>query len=79
MVKRHSGATATSISAAAGIYHRIADRAVAMDLPYNRVQNGDDKQSVRAEYTAMVERISDLEALAIAELEVAVASMSEKR
>jgi hypothetical protein len=78
MVTRHEGATATHISAAADVYQRIVEEATRVDLPYHRVKNGDDEQSVRSEYTAMVEGISTLEAQAVAELEEAVANMSRE-
>lgn len=45
-------------------------------LPYNRVKSGEDEKTVRSEYTAMVERISKLEAQGIAKLEAAAASIS---
>ena len=79
MTKRYNGETATRLSAAADIYQRIVDLAMKHGLPYNRVRKGEDENTVRSEYTAMIKRISILEAQAIAELEAAVARMSAKQ
>ena len=76
MVKRHEGATAAHLSTATGFYQRIVDEVMKQDLPYNRVKNGEDEQTVRWEYTAMVERVSTMEAQAIAGLEAAAASIA---
>jgi hypothetical protein len=76
MVERHTGATATHVSAAADLYRHIADVLMNQGLPYNRVKSGEEVQTVRSEYTAMVERVSAMEAQAIAELEAAAASIS---
>ena len=78
MASRYTGATAQQLTAAADIYQRILDELTKQDLPYNRVRNGEDEQTVCAEYTAMVERVSKLEADASAQLEAAAASMSAK-
>jgi hypothetical protein len=43
-------------------------------LPNHLVKSGQSEHVVRAGYTAMVERVSKLEAQAIAELRAAVAS-----
>jgi hypothetical protein len=43
------------------------------------VKNGEDEQTVRSEYTAMVNRASELEVLAVTELEAAVSDMSVQR
>ena len=78
MVKRHNGAAATHLSVAADLYQRIVNELMKQGMPYNRVKSGEDEHAVRAEYTAMVELVSELEAQAIAELEAAAASISAK-
>ncbi len=79
MIDRHSGATATHLSAAADLYQRILDELMKQGLPYSRVQRGEDEQIVRSEYTEMVESVSELEAKATTELEAAAASISAKQ
>lgn len=78
MVKRHSGDAAARLSAAADLYQRVLDETMKQGLPYNRVKSGDDEQTVRAEFTAMVERVSKMEAQAIADPEAAVESIAVK-
>ena len=77
MTKRHKGVAATHLSAAADLYQRILDELMKQDLPYGRVKSGEDEQTVRAEYTDMVERVSKLEGQAIAELEAASAGITD--
>jgi len=77
MAGRHNGAAATHLSAAADLYQRIVDEAARPGLPYNRVKGGENEQTVRSEYTAMVERVSKLEVQAITELEAAVARITD--
>ena len=77
MVERHSGKTAEHLGAAADLYQRTLDELMGQALPYGRVvEGGEAVEVVRAEYTAMVERVSGLEAEAVAELEAAAASMA---
>ena len=76
MTKRYTGETAKHLSSATDIYQQIVDEAMKQGLPYNRVKSGEDEKTVRSEYTAMVERISKLEAQGIAKLEAAAASIS---
>ena len=76
MTKRHKGVAASRLSSAADLYQRVLDELMKHDLPYGRVKSGEDEQTIRAEYTDMVERVSRLEAQALAELEAAVATMS---
>lgn len=77
MTQRHHGDTATHLAAAADLYQRILDEATGQGLPYDRVRkNGEDERTVRAEYTAMVERMSAMEARAITELQAAAAGMA---
>ncbi|MCK5113447.1 MAG: hypothetical protein KAR11_01640 [Phycisphaerae bacterium] len=76
MAKRHTGVTAKHISSAADLYQSIVDEATKEGLPYNRVKSGEDEKTVRSGYTAMVERVSKLEAQAIAELKAAAASIT---
>jgi len=79
MLVRHNGETTMHLSAAADFYQRIVDEVMRQGLPYNCVKNGEDEQTVRSEYTAMIDRVSKLEAQAIAKLEAAAASMSAQR
>jgi hypothetical protein len=76
MLTRYSGDVAKHLSAAVDLYQRVVDDAMQQGLPWNRVKNGEDEQIVRSEYTAMVERVSQTETQAVAELEAAAASMS---
>lgn len=76
MAKRYPGETAKQLLSAADIYQQIVDETMKQGLPYNRVKSGEDEKTVNSEYTAMVERISKLEAQAIGKLEAAAASMS---
>ena len=76
MAKRHNDETAKHLSGAAAIYQKIVDEIMKQGLPYNRVHSGEDEETVRSEYTAMVERVSKWEAQAIAKLEAAAASIS---
>ena len=76
MAERHTGVAATHLSSAAGIYQRIVDELMKESMPYDRVQNGEDEKTVRSGYTAMVERVSKLEAQAMAEIEAAAASLT---
>ena len=76
MSKRHAGETAQHLSDAAGIYQQVVDEAMKQGLPYSRVQKGEDEKTVVSEYTAMVERLSRLEAQGIAKLEAAVACIA---
>jgi hypothetical protein len=75
MSGRHGGPTAAHISAAADLYQRIVDEVSKQRLPYGRVKSGEDVQTVRADYTAMVERVAALEVQAIDELKAAVAAI----
>lgn len=76
MAKRHTGETATSISAAADLYQRIVDEVMKQGLPYNRVQSGEIEQTVRSEYTVMIENVAAMEAQAMTKLKAAVASIA---
>jgi hypothetical protein len=78
MAERHDGETAAHLSAAADLYQRIVDEVMKQGLPNSRVRSGQPEHVVRAEYTAMVERVSKLEAKAIAELQAAVAIAGEE-
>lgn len=78
MAKRHNGEAAARLSAAADLYQRVLDDAKKQGLPWNRVQSGENEKTVQADFTAMVERVSKLEAQAIAELEAAAASIAQK-
>ena len=79
MAKRYNGATAAHLSASADIYQRILDELMKQGLPWNRVKSGEAEQTVYEDYTAMVERVSKLEAQAIAEVEVALTSATGKQ
>lgn len=74
MAGRHTGKTAEHLAAAADLYQRALDDLMKGELPYPGPTKGG-----RAAYTAMVERVSKLEAEAIAELEVATASLEDKQ
>jgi hypothetical protein len=76
MAKRHTGVTATHLSSAADLYQSIVDEVMKEGLPYNRVKSGEDEKTVRSECTAMIERVSKLEAQAIAELKAAAESIA---
>ena len=78
MATRHGGTIATHLSAAADLYQRILDDLMKQGLPYNLVKIGETKRAVRVGYTAMVERVSRLEAAAITELGAAAASLAKK-
>ena len=78
MADRHSGSAAEHLLAAADIYQRIVDDLMKQGLPYDLVKSGEPEDTVRAEYTAMVERVSRMEAQAVAELEAATASLTGK-
>lgn len=75
MRKRYDGSAATHLSAATDLYRQIVDEASKQDLPYGRVQKGEDMQTVRLEYAAMVETISQLEERAISKVEAAAEAL----
>jgi hypothetical protein len=79
MSRRYDGAAATHLSAATDLYRRIVDEASKQDLPYGRVQKGEDEQTVRSEYAAMIETVSQLEETAISELEAAAEALAAVR
>ncbi len=77
MTDRYTGETAKHLSAAADIYQQIVDEVMKQGLPYTRVhKGGEDVKTVMSEYTAMVERLVELEAQGIAKLEAAVACIT---
>ena len=73
MAGRHDGKAATHLAAAADLYQRALDDLLAGELPYPGPTKGG-----RAAYTAMVERVSKLEAEATAELEAVAAGLGDK-
>jgi len=78
MAGRHAGQTGGHLGAAADLYQRSLDDLMSQGLPYGRVVDGGEAPDVvRADYTAMVERVSGLEAQAIVELEAAAASIAD--
>ena len=79
MANRYDDNTAAHLVAAAKLYQLALDDLMKQGLPWNLVKSGKPEGAVRAGYTATIERVSKLEAQAIAELEAAVASISEKR
>jgi len=79
MAKRYNGATAAHLSASADIYQRILDELMKQGMPWNRVKSGEAEQTVRESFTAMVERVSKLEAQAITDVEAALTSDTGKQ
>jgi hypothetical protein len=77
MARRHAGEVAEHLSSASDIYQRILDDLNGQDLPMSRVNKGEDRDAVSRDYTAMVERVSKLEAEAIAEIKAAAASLGD--
>ena len=73
MAGRHTGGVKNRISAAADLYQNSLDELMKQGLPSNRVRNGEPEQTVRADYTSMVEQVASLEAEAVLELERALA------
>ncbi len=69
---RHDGKTAAHLAAAAGLYQRALEDLLAGELPHPGPTKGG-----REAYTAMVERVSKLEAEAIVELEAAAAGLGD--
>ena len=78
MADRYKGNTATRLVGAAELYQRALDDLMKQGLPYGLVKGGEPEHAVRAGYTATIERVSRLEAQAIAELEAAAAGIPEK-
>ena len=68
MARRHTGALAEHLNAAAALYQQVLDAALATELP-----NPGPTKGGPAAYEAMVERAADLEAKAIGELVAALA------
>jgi len=73
MAGRHTGKTAERLAAAADLYQRALEDLLAGELPHPGPTKGGP-----AAYAAMVERVSKLEANAMADLEAAAASMPKE-
>ena len=76
MAGRHTGKTAEHLNASANLYQLSLDNLMKRELPYPSLAKGGEAADIaRVGYTAMIERVSKLEAQAITELEAAVASI----
>lgn len=72
MAGRYSGKTATHLAAAADLYQRALEELMSGELPHPGPTKGG-----REAYTAMVERVSELEAEAISELRAAASTVGK--
>jgi len=72
MASRYSGELQSYLNRSVDHYQEAVNLALAQGLPWNRVQKGEEADTVRAEYTAMCEQIFEHEKLAMNDLENAL-------